>query len=254
MDRSRLAKIALLLCALVGCGKIELQSDLPEGDANEMMAILMRQGIACVKEAGEEGRWKLLVPSNRFAESVETLKELGYPRETFVGIGESFQKSGLVSSPTEERIRFMHALSQDLANTISRIDGVITARVHIVLPDNDPFGEKVRPSSAAVFIKHSRNADLELHTTQIKQLVASGIEGLDYEKVTVALFPADALTGQTAEASTAPVYADVLSIRVDPMSVQRLWALFAGAIGVAGVAIVFGLYSLRRARGRSSVA
>ena len=46
----------------------------------------------------------------------------------------------------------MHALAQDLSATISRIDGVVVARVHIVLPDNNPFAEKVKPSSAAVFI------------------------------------------------------------------------------------------------------
>ena len=67
--------------------------------------------------------------------AVELLKSQGYPRDKFAKIGEVFQKSGLVSSPTEERIRYMYALSQEIAETLTRIDGVMNARVHIVIPD-----------------------------------------------------------------------------------------------------------------------
>ena len=35
----------------------------------------------------------------------------------------------------------MDALAQDIARTISMIEGVVDARVHVVLPENDPFAE-----------------------------------------------------------------------------------------------------------------
>ena len=247
MKRARLFGLFCLL--LVGCSKVDLYTNLPESEANEMMAIAMENQIACDKIAGDEGMWNLKVDPTRFAEAVSILKERGYPHDSFVGMGEVFQKTGLVSSPTEERIRFMHALSQELSNTISQIDGVLTARVHIVLPDNDPFGDKIAPSSAAVFIKHRRNAmDIESAVLDIKQLVAASIEGLDYEKVNVALFQATPPTKPNGNGATKVAMADVMGIRVDRASSNRLLAMFASAVALALGGIGFGVVTFIRSR------
>ena len=48
---------------------------------------------------------------------------------------------------------FAHIHRLSLADHVGSRTGVLTARVHIVLPDNNPFGETTRPSSAAVFVK-----------------------------------------------------------------------------------------------------
>jgi type III secretion protein J len=49
-------------------------------------------------------------------------------------MGKVFKREGFVSSPLEERARLVHAMSQEIANTINNIDGVVTARVHLVVP------------------------------------------------------------------------------------------------------------------------
>ena len=82
----------------------------------------------------------------------------------------------------------MDALAQDLAKTISGIDGVVDARVHIVLPENDPFAKNALPSSAAVAIRSRWNVDIEDLIPSIKSLVKNAIEGLQYEKITVTVF------------------------------------------------------------------
>jgi type III secretion protein J len=107
-------------------------------------------------------------------------------------MGKIFEKSGLVSSPTEERARFMYALSENLAETISHINGIVTARVNIVLPENNPYTDSVTPSSAAVFVTFRPGINLEDYVRDIKYLVTNSIEGLSYDKVSVALFPAPA--------------------------------------------------------------
>jgi len=48
----------------------------------------------------------------------------------------------------------IYALSEELSRTVSEIDGVISARVHVVLPENDPLRRDLVPSSASVFIRH----------------------------------------------------------------------------------------------------
>ena len=60
-----------------------------------------------------------------------------------------------MASPTEKRARYVYAISEGLAGTIAQIDGVLSARVHIVLPDNDALRRDPAPSSAAVFIRHA---------------------------------------------------------------------------------------------------
>ncbi|MEY4940346.1 MAG: type secretion protein, partial [Verrucomicrobiota bacterium] len=182
--------LLLLTLFLSGCAKITLFSQLGELEANEMMAILLQRDIPCSKEPGKEEKWLLKVDSSDFARSVDILKGHGYPRDKFARMGDIFQKSGLVSSPTEERIRYMYALSQELSETIMRIDGVLNARVHIVIPDNDPLAAKVTPSSCAVFIRYRSGFDLESLAPQLKNLVMNSIVGLNHDNVSLVLVPA----------------------------------------------------------------
>ena len=174
---------------LAGCGKeATLHSGLEERQANLVMAALLDAGISCTKSPGEEGTWNVTVDESRFAEAVNLLERQGLPRRSFQGVGEVFKKTGMISSPSEERIRFMDALAQDLSRTISGIDGVIDARVHIVLPENDPFARNALPSSAAVAIRSRWDTDITDVIPSVKGLVKNAIEGLTAEKIMVTVF------------------------------------------------------------------
>lgn len=177
---------------LTGCAKLVLFSNLQEKEINEMMAILLSRGIEVQKVVGtEENQWSIEINKNDIAQAVDILNAYGYPEDTFASLGKVFEKSGLVSSPSEERIRYMYALSQGLAETISQIDGVLTARVHVVLQNNDPFSDVKTPSSASVFIKYRRGSGVEALASQIKRLVANSIEGLSYDKISLVFVPGD---------------------------------------------------------------
>jgi type III secretion protein J len=232
----RLRPVAGLLAALLllsGCGKVALFSSLTETEANEMMAILLQRGVDCTKAAGKDGVWILQVKSADFARSVELLRAQGYPKDTFTTVGRVFQKSGLVSSPTEERIRYMYALSQEISETLTRVDGVMNARVHIVIPDNDPLAERVTPSSAAVFIRYRQGFDLESLTPQLKGLVTRSIEGLSYDNVSLVLVPAV----PAPAAATAPRVQNGGMPATDPL-VLGAFLLAGAALGAGGFWLV----------------
>ena len=187
--RRRLLALAAAATLLAGCDKeTTLHAGLEERQANLVMAALMGDGIDCRKTAGEEGTWNVLVGEKQFAKAVNLLERKGLPREARAGVGQVFRKTGMISSPSEERIRFMDALAQDLAQTISMIDGVVDARVHVVLPENDPFSKNALPSSAAVAIRSRWNADVTDIVPAVKGLVKNAIEGLSYEKIMVSVF------------------------------------------------------------------
>ncbi|WFU40129.1 type III secretion inner membrane ring lipoprotein SctJ [Bradyrhizobium sp. CB82] len=182
----RLRALALLplLLPLIGC-KADLYTKIQEREANEMLAVLLKNGVDSVRIAAKDGTSTIQVEQNQIALSIDLLNAEGLPHHSFKSLGEVFNAAGLIASPTEERARYVYALSEELSRTISDIDGVLSARVHVVLPKNDLLRRDATPSSASVFIRHDSKADLSILLPQIKMLVANSIEGLSYDKVAV---------------------------------------------------------------------
>lgn len=189
----RFIVMSFLALALTACGgKVELLNGLDEREANEVLSALMDKGIDASKITTKNGV-QIVVPQGRISESLTHLNNEGLPRRQRDRLGDVFKKDGLISSPMEERARYIFALSQELENTLSYIDGVINARVHVVLPERTAPGEPIKPSSAAVFIKHSPRVDLTSIITRIKQMVSNSIPGLDsssLDNVSVVMIPA----------------------------------------------------------------
>ncbi|CAH2397064.1 Nodulation protein NolT [Mesorhizobium prunaredense] len=211
-----------LLVALSGC-KVDLYTQLQEREANEMLALLMDNGVAAVRVAGKDGTSTIQVDEKLLAYSINLLNGKGLPRQSFKNLGEIFQGSGLIASPTEERARYVYALSEELSRTISDIDGVLSVRVHVVLPHNDLLRAGATPSSASVFIRHDAKAELSVLLPKIKMLVADSIEGLSYDKVEVVLVPVErsapeqrsvpaTVLAQPSRLAPAPLLATVIGI------------------------------------------
>lgn len=222
--------LALLLLALLGaCGaRVELVAAVAEAEANEALAALLAAGVQAEKVPGKDGLVGIHVAQGQVAQAVDVLKARGLPRERHAGMGDVFRKEGLISSPLEERARYVFALSQELSGTLSRLDGVIVARVHVVLPERSPAGEETTPSSAAVFIKHHADASLDTVQPQIRRLVTHAIPGLAGERVSLVLIPA-APDAQRA----APV--------VEAAERGDAWRLAALLLGLLAVAALAGL-------------
>lgn len=224
-----------LLPLLAACSGSELYSGLSEHHANEMIVALMDADISASKKADGDGTWAVTASSNDFAHAVAVLDAAGFPREEHESMGDLFRKKGLVPSETEERARYVYGLTQELSATLSALDGVIVARVHVVSPKIDPFAKEQAEASASVFIKHELGTDLSEDVGPIKSLVANAVEGLNYENVSVAFFEA------------APV---AIVPRSDPIYAQAPLAASIGLLGALGLGA--GGYALRRGRAEKS--
>ena len=188
-----MVRIALaLVCLLVlsGCEEHALYSELNEQEANEMVATLYESGVPATKVAEKGGVFRVDTNTEAFAEAMSVLQSHGLPRKRFASLGDVFPKEGFVSSPLEERARLNYAVSEELSHTLSAIDGVITARVHLAVPEKEHLTDKQKPSSASIFLKHRYDVDLTSSVSKIKALVVDGVENLPYENVTVGLFAA----------------------------------------------------------------
>lgn len=191
---------------VMGCSnRVELLQGVSEGEANEALAALLESGVKATKLPGKDGMVGLEVESSEVARSIAILRAEGLPKERYAKMGEVFRKEGLISSPLEERARYLWALSQELSATISQIDGVIKARVHVVLPERSSSSDPTLPSSAAVFIKHKSGVMLDDSVPQIKRLVANSIPGLSADKVTVVLLPAVIKMAEESEKNSSTI-------------------------------------------------
>ena len=142
-----------------------------------MLAILLDGGIQSEKLINKDKMVTLMVPSDDVSQAIKLLRGFGYPKEKYSSIGDIFPKDGLISSPTEERARYTYSMSQELSSTLSMIDGVITARVHVVLPqEQDSLSDVNYPSSASVFIKYTPELELAGFIPKVKTLVSNSIE------------------------------------------------------------------------------
>ena len=181
--------LLLFMLILAGC-TTELYAGLPEQEANEMLGILLSHGVSADKVESKDGTVTLSVEKSEFAQAVALLSNAGYPRRQFETMGDVFKSSGLVASPLQERARFIWALGQELSATVADIDGVLSARVQVVLPENDLLARDPTPSSASVFVRYDQRSSVAHLVPQIKMLVANSVQGLSYDKVSVVLVPA----------------------------------------------------------------
>lgn len=244
--------IMISLCLLITGCKLDLYTGLTEREANEMLAILVANGISARKEYIGDSGVSLLVEEHELAHAIDILKENGFPRKQNSSIGKVFQKSGIMSSPFEEHIRYIYALSEEVSKTLSEIDGVLTARVHIVLPEDPSLGEEAKPSSAAVFLKHRRGVDLDFFLPQIRRLVSNAIEGVDYENVTVVLVEAEPPRVSSEQLRT-PISELFPGLGVRATDQQAFWRVIFASLALLIVLIVsnavtmFAFFKVRKA-------
>ena len=140
-----------------------------------MLSTLLRRGIEAEKQAAGKNGYTLLVDDDQLVRALQVLKENSLPREAFKNLGEVFAGDGMISSTSEVQARMSYALSQELADTLSRIDGVLTARVHVVLGVNDKVNNITIAPSAAVFLRHTLDSPVVNLVPEIRELVAGAV-------------------------------------------------------------------------------
>ncbi|ELY22643.1 Type III secretion system lipoprotein HrcJ/YscJ [Vreelandella titanicae BH1] len=227
--------VFLVMALLLQACDTDLYTNLDEREANIIVATLARNGIPAARQAQDEGQMTVTVSEERFAEAVEILDRAGLPEQKFANMGDIFQGNGLVSSPVQERAQMIFALSQELSHTVSQIDGVLSARVHVVLPDNDLLQQNSTPSSASVFVRYIPSLEIAPLIPQIKTLVANGIAGLSYDKVSVV--PVVSAIPEEMDTLPQPMMGSFLGVAMPASSVSRIgWIIGLLSVAVIGLA------------------
>lgn len=184
-----------LFLFLTGCdSQATIVNNLKERDANEIVVILVSHNINAQKVqvaasstggASAEVKWDIVVPARQITDAISVLNSSGLPRNKGTTLLDLFGEQGLVPSEMQDRVRFQEGLSEQLANTIRMMDGIVDASVQITFPQPDAVDRK--PLKASVLVKHKGILDNpnSIAITKIKRLVASALPDLEIENVTV---------------------------------------------------------------------
>jgi flagellar M-ring protein FliF len=158
-----------------------LYGDLASEDAAAVTQSLTGAGIPYRLE---NGTGAISVPIERLSDARLLLAGQGLPQAG--GFASMAKDPGFGVSQFMEGARYQHALETELARTISSMQQVAAARVHIATPRNSSFVRDRIPGSASVFVQLRPGRTLASEqVTAIVNLVASSVPELDAGQVTV---------------------------------------------------------------------
>ncbi len=245
----RLLLLPFFFLMLAGCeSNMVIINDVDEREANEIIVFLASRHITAFKvgsaSAGPGGggnampMFNITVTSDKATEAMAILNQIGLPRKKGTTLLDLFAKQGLMSSATEETIRFQAGLGEEIAGTIRRIDGILEASVQLAFPPAEtgigtPGQTNKQRITASVYVKHQGVLDdPNSHLiTKIKRLVSASVNGLDINDVTVIADRSrytDITLGMGAESLTATPkeYVSIWSIVMNKDSASRFRFLF----------------------------
>ncbi len=134
----------------------------------------------------EQSEGAVMIPAEQVHNMRLALAAEGLPQGSGVGFELIRDAGGLGSSPFMENARYQHVLETELARTISTMQPVRTARIHLALPRRSAFVRPNETASAAVMLTlHPGRALDPGQIASIVHLVSSSVPQLSDDRVSV---------------------------------------------------------------------
>lgn len=160
-----------------------LYSDLSSMDSAAAAAKL--EEVKIKYEVSADGT-RIMVPDNEVGRARMLLAEAGLPNGGSLGYELFDRQAGFGTTNFVQNINQVRALEGELARTISSMDSIRSARVHLVLPQRELFSRESKAASASVFIGIRPGQSLEKQQIlAIQSLVASAVPDLKADSVAV---------------------------------------------------------------------
>jgi flagellar M-ring protein FliF len=186
-----LPTIVALAVAVLGLGaylwmqqptRTTLYAGLPEAEKSRVIDALRNSGVSVTLDpvTGD-----VLVPTENYHSSRMTLAAQGLPASAATGY-EQLDSIQMGSSRSVEAARLKQSQELELARSISEIDLVLSARVHLALPDKEVFVRQQAEPTASVFLQLARGRSLGRSKVEaITHLVSASVPNLSKENVSV---------------------------------------------------------------------
>lgn len=164
-------------------GYTVLFSNVSDKEASEIVNALTSAGIPYRLDNNSGA---VTVPGEKVHAARLKLAEQGLPKSSGFGLEIMEGGSSFSTSQFMENARYQHALETELARTISSMQPVQSARVHLAVPKSTVFlGKKQAPGASVLLQLYGGRSVTDAQVSAIIHLVASSIPELEAGKVTV---------------------------------------------------------------------
>jgi len=207
---------------------------LDESDANHAVVALEKNGVAAEKDRDpdSEGRWRISVARDDASSAAGILSSESLPPAPSPGLLETLGQGSIVPSHTSEQAKYVAGVAGELERSLRSLDGVVSVRVHLAVPEKDSLSpdEAPSPPSASVLLRHRGSAP-PIAINDIQRLVAGAVPGLVPPQVSVVASPVP-VAARLSERELA---------RFGPVTVTRASVLALRSIVGAGLLLNLGL-------------
>jgi flagellar M-ring protein FliF len=160
-----------------------LYGNLSDSDASSVVQALQ---TASIEYKLDSSSGAIMVPAERVHDARLQLAGQGLPQGKNASLELMSKDPGFGVSQFMENARYQYALEGELARTISSLQAVEAARIHLAMPQQSAFVRDRRPASASVLLQLRPGHRLQSEqVSAIVHLVASSIPELDSDNVTV---------------------------------------------------------------------
>lgn len=234
----RVAAMGVVTLALIGFfafviirfttpAMVPLFTDLSPQDASAVVKELDSQNVRYELKNDGAG---ILVPKDEVARLRMRLAEQRLPAGGSVG-WEIFDKGdGFSATSFVQNVNHLRALEGEISRSIKALDRVVSARVHLVVPERPLFTRDAPQPSASIVIR-ARGELGQGEVRAIRHLVASAVQGLKPEKVSLVdeggRLLADGAEGEDAADATADERGQALEKRLR----ERVEAIVGRVVG-----------------------
>ena len=211
-----------------------LYGNLP---ASEMVAIANALDAANIPYKIEHASGSITVPRSKIHETRIRLATQGLPKGKAAGYELLDKKMEFGTSRFLENARYQQAIEGELASTISALDDVQHARVHLALPKESVFvRDRVRPE-ASVLLQLASGQELDkAQIAGIVHLVASSIPKMKPEDVAIVDQQGHLLSEKAEEGSLGLSTSQLeYTHQLEAIYIQRIKDILSPFVGSAGV-------------------
>ena len=226
------ALLALLVAVALMAGRPDfrvLYANLSPQDGGAVIEQLSQLGVP---HRHSEGGTAILVPADRVHDVRLQLAAQGLPRGSVVGF-ELMDTARLGMTQFQERLNFQRGLEGELVRSISSLNAVAEARVHLALPNQTGFfREQQKPSASVLLTLHGGRTLDRAQVAGIVHLVASSVPEMRPAAVSVVDQQGNLLS-QSADGAQNGIDSRQLEYRrmVEQMYAQRILDLLEPLVG-----------------------